>query len=185
MSRISKYRALVSWVVLAALSVTGRAQTNVSASTNLFTHPLSRVEAVEMALRQNSTILKGRADLHASFGVEIQLRSVALPQFTASGAYNAEGDSLIESFPLPAPLFSLVYPASRIKIGTPTSKCNRPFTRRPATFSFSFGEVDAATGFAELPDSSGRYAVGGKSGLRRRPGGVAAKFPSTNLPSSF
>ncbi len=63
---------------------------------------------MSLALRQNSVILKGRADLRASYGIEIQLRSVALPQFTASGAYNAEGDSLIETFPLPAPFSSFI-----------------------------------------------------------------------------
>ena len=129
MSRIRKNRAWLLLVVLAALSVTADAQTNGSASTNLFTHPLSRVEAVEMALRQNSTILKGRADLRASYGIEIQLRSVALPRNSPRGGrrYNAEGDSLIESFP--SPRRSVRISSSRIKIGTPMSKSNRRFTR--------------------------------------------------------
>ncbi len=82
------------------------AQTNQATSASVFSHPLSRGEAVEQALRQNSAILKGKADLRASYGIEIQLRSVALPRLTAGGNYNYEANSLIESFPLPAPLSS-------------------------------------------------------------------------------
>jgi outer membrane protein TolC len=96
-------------LLLVAASVSGVAQTNQDTLTNLFSHPLSRVEAVELALRQNSAILKGKADLRASYGIEIQLRSVALPQFTASGGYNAEGQTLIETFPLPTPFSSYIH----------------------------------------------------------------------------
>jgi outer membrane protein TolC len=84
------------------------AQTNAPGSTNIFPHPLSRAEAIALALQQNSTILKGRADLRASYGIEIQLRSVLLPHLTAAGGYNYEAPSLIESFPLPQPLASYI-----------------------------------------------------------------------------
>ena len=106
--RIRKKGHWVALLTLAVASVSIRAQTNEAVSTNFFSHPLSRVEAVEQALRQNSAILKGKADLRASYGIEIQLRSVALPQLTASGAYNAESDSLVESFPLPGALSSYI-----------------------------------------------------------------------------
>jgi outer membrane protein TolC len=59
-------------------------------------------------LRQNSTILKGQADLRAAYGVEVQLRAIALPRLSAGGGYNAQESSLIENFPLPAPLSSYV-----------------------------------------------------------------------------
>ncbi|HEY3855092.1 MAG TPA: TolC family protein [Verrucomicrobiae bacterium] len=108
MSRKNKNRAWLLSVALMAATVATQAQTNGPNSIDVLSHPLSRVEAVEMALRQNSAILKGKADLRASYGIEMQLRSVALPQLTAAGAYNAEGDSLIETFPLPAPFSSFI-----------------------------------------------------------------------------
>ncbi len=94
---------------LAALaSLSARAQTQPAGATNLFTQPLSRADAVGMALRQNNAILKGKAELRASYGIEVQLRAIALPQLTAGGGYNALQSSLIESFPLPAPLSSFI-----------------------------------------------------------------------------
>ncbi len=106
--RIRKGRTWMASLLLAAASFSVGAQTNQSTSTNVFSQPLSRAGAVEQALRRNSAILKGKADLRASYGIEIQLRSVALPQFAAGGAYNAEAESLIESFPLPGPLSSYI-----------------------------------------------------------------------------
>jgi outer membrane protein TolC len=105
---IRRKRQWLASLLFAAASVSALAQTNQANSTNVFSHPLSRADAVEQALRQNSAILKGKADLRASYGIEIQLRSVALPQLTASGAYNDEARSLIESFPLPGTLSSFI-----------------------------------------------------------------------------
>ena len=79
-----------------------------AAPTHLFPHPLSRAEAVDIALRQNSAILKGKADLEAAHGVVVQLRSIAFPTLSAQGAYNAEQSSLVENFPLPAPFNNFV-----------------------------------------------------------------------------
>ncbi len=76
--------------------------------TNLFAHPLSRAEAVDIALRHNSDILKGKADLEAAHGVVVQLRSIAFPTLSAGGGYNAEQTTLIEQFPLPAPFSSFL-----------------------------------------------------------------------------
>jgi outer membrane protein TolC len=91
--------ALIIGVITAVFSV--RAQS--PAPTSLFPHPISRAEAVDIALRQNSAILKGKADLEAAHGVVVQLRSIAFPTVKAGGGYNAEQSSLIENFPLPAP----------------------------------------------------------------------------------
>jgi len=92
--------ALVPWAA--------RAQTNPAAGSNIFSQPLSRADAVAIALRQNSALLKGQADLRAAYGVEVQLRAIALPRLTAGGGYNAEEPSLIEQFPLPASLGSYI-----------------------------------------------------------------------------
>jgi outer membrane protein TolC len=96
-----KMRARVASLLLAAAAVCASAQMNQPTSTNVFLHPLSRVEAIALALRKNTAILKGKADLRASYGIEIQLRSIALPQLAASGNYNAEGESLVQNFPIP------------------------------------------------------------------------------------
>jgi outer membrane protein TolC len=98
-----------SLLLLAALApFCARAQTNQTGPANIFAQPLSRAEAVGIALRQNNAILKGKAELRASYGIEVQLRAVALPQFTAGGGYNYLQPTLIEGFPLPAPLSSYI-----------------------------------------------------------------------------
>jgi outer membrane protein TolC len=91
---------------LAALSA--RAQTNQAGAADIFSRPLSRADAVQIALRQNSAILKGNADLRASYGIEVQLRAIALPQLSAGGGYNYLEPSLIEQFPAPPPYSSYI-----------------------------------------------------------------------------
>ncbi len=98
--------ALILGVVAAGF--TARAQSPQTAPTHLFPHPVSRAEAVDIALRQNSAILKGKTDLEAAHGVVVQLRSIAFPTLSAQGAYNAEQSSLVEQFPLPAPFNNIV-----------------------------------------------------------------------------
>lgn len=104
-----KQKILLAALVLAVLTPGGApAQTNQAAASNIFAQPLSRAEAVQIALRQNNAILKGKADLRASYGIEVQLRAIAFPQLSAGGGYNYLDSSLIESFPLPAPLSSFI-----------------------------------------------------------------------------
>ena len=91
---------------LVALST--HAQTHQAGGADIFSRPLSRADAVQIALRQNNAILKGNADLRASYGIEVQLRAIALPQFSAGGGYNYLQPSLVESFPLPAPFSSYI-----------------------------------------------------------------------------
>jgi outer membrane protein TolC len=61
--------------------------------------PLTRAEAIALALRQNTGIRKGQTDLRAAYGVEVQLRSIIIPQLTAGGSFNAEQSSLVGQFP--------------------------------------------------------------------------------------
>lgn len=93
-------------LALGAVLLVGHAwgQSSLPGLTNIFAQPLSRAKAIETALSHNSALLKGRADLRASYGIEIQLRAIALPQVYAGGGYNAEASSLVENFPLPPPL---------------------------------------------------------------------------------
>ena len=48
------------------------------------TTPLSIKDAVEVALRQNSAVLKSQADLEAVYGVVVQTRAIQLPRVTGS-----------------------------------------------------------------------------------------------------
>ena len=99
MKQMSSQAALV----LAALAAwPAPAQTNQTGDTNIFAQPLSRADVVQIALRQNTAILKGKADLRASYGIEVQLRAIALPQLSAGGGYNDLQHSLVENFPLPS-----------------------------------------------------------------------------------
>src|ERR1700678_3388604 len=59
--------------------------------------PLSLVNALNLALQQNATILEARNDLEASHGIVIQTRAVALPQLTAGGQYKDTDPSAVES----------------------------------------------------------------------------------------
>ncbi|HEY3863239.1 MAG TPA: TolC family protein [Verrucomicrobiae bacterium] len=96
-------------VVLWLAPLLASAQSNAITAGKIFSQPMSRADAVQIALRQNSAILKGKADLRASYGIEMQLRAVALPQVTAGGGYNYEQPALIESFPTFSN-FSLTFP---------------------------------------------------------------------------
>jgi outer membrane protein TolC len=106
-----KQKSLLAALFLAALApLAGRAQTNQTGASNIFSQPLSRADTVEIALRQNSAILKGKADLRASYGIEMQLRAIALPQLSAGGGYNYQQPSLIETFPLSISNYTLQFP---------------------------------------------------------------------------
>lgn len=69
------------------------------------TQPLSLLQALNIALQENATILEAKNDLDASYGIVVQTRAVALPQLTASGQYKYTQPSAIESFPIAIPGF--------------------------------------------------------------------------------
>lgn len=73
-----------------------------SLSTNVpgwITQPLSMVDALNLTLKQNSTLIKARADLESSRGLVIQTRAVALPNVTANGRFTDTAPSAIQQFP--------------------------------------------------------------------------------------
>jgi outer membrane protein TolC len=99
-------KKLFLWAgLIAGLAGSGFAQdTNApgNASTNApgwVTRPLSLIDALNVALAQNATILKAQNDLEAAHGVVIQTRAVALPQLQATGQYKDTDPHAIESFP--------------------------------------------------------------------------------------
>jgi outer membrane protein len=70
--------------------------------TNQFvTEPISRVDAINIALRQNPNIRKAQKDLEASQGVVIQTRAIAIPKVQATGHYSAIQSTDVDRFVLP------------------------------------------------------------------------------------
>jgi outer membrane protein TolC len=70
--------------------------------TNQFiTAPISRVDAINIALRQNPNIRKAQKDLEASQGVVIQTRAIAIPKVEVTGHYSAVAPSDVDRFVLP------------------------------------------------------------------------------------
>lgn len=68
-----------------------------------FSEPLTLLQALNLALQQNASILKAKNDLQAQYGVVVQTRAVALPQVKASGQYERKERQSIESFPVGQP----------------------------------------------------------------------------------
>ncbi len=77
---------LASW--WASGSRLGAAQAS-PATNSFFTQPLSLPEAVDLALRQNPSILSAQKDLAAAEGVVIQTRAIVVPKVKVTGNYSA------------------------------------------------------------------------------------------------
>jgi outer membrane protein TolC len=63
------------------------------------TQPLSLVDALNLTLKQNSGLVKARADLEASRGLVIETRAVALPNVSANAKYTYADPNAIQQFP--------------------------------------------------------------------------------------
>ena len=59
--------------------------------------PLALGDAINLALQQNGTILKGQSDLAASYGVVVQTRAIALPKVRVAGQYQAVAENSIDT----------------------------------------------------------------------------------------
>lgn len=73
-----------------------------SSSTNApgwITQPLSLVDALNIALRQNATILKARNDVEISHGVVVETRAIAIPKVQVTGNFTSDDPNLIEPIP--------------------------------------------------------------------------------------
>lgn len=84
-------------ILLAALSVAPLAPTQ-TATNNVpgwLTQPLSLADAINLALKQNSDVLRSQHNLESSQGIVVQTRAVVLPKLQASGAYGY--DNAIET----------------------------------------------------------------------------------------
>ncbi len=65
------------------------------------THPLTLTDVLNIALQQNGSVLRGKNDLEAQYGLVVQTRAVALPKLTATGNYQTTTE--VEQFPFPNP----------------------------------------------------------------------------------
>ncbi len=65
------------------------------------TQPMSLMQALNIALQQNPTILKAQDDLNASYGVVVQTRAIALPQVLGTGKYTDSEITTLQQPPLP------------------------------------------------------------------------------------
>ncbi len=66
--------------------------------TNILSQPLSLVEAVNIALAHNPSVLKSQKELQASHGIAVQTRAIVIPTLKTTGQYQIEDRALAESF---------------------------------------------------------------------------------------
>ena len=59
--------------------------------------PLSKVEALNLAITHNGTILQAQKDVEAAAGVSIQVKAILYPHLTQTASYSVLQDSLIEA----------------------------------------------------------------------------------------
>ncbi len=89
---------------LASTALEDAAQTNLP---SWLDQPLSLAESVNIALQHNGTILKGRSELEASYGLVIQTRAIAIPKIRSGATYQKTDSRGVETFPpVPATLVS-------------------------------------------------------------------------------
>jgi outer membrane protein len=98
-SRLSGLAGGSAFVLLLAGFIAAQAQTNPPAAFDLFRQPLSRSEAVALALRQNGSVLQAQADAAAAEGVSVQSLSLGNPKIRTSGEYRLQDRGAIESSP--------------------------------------------------------------------------------------
>ncbi len=81
-------------------------------STNWLARPLSLTDCLDLALQQNSAVLKSRKDIEAVHGVIIQTRAIAVPKLAAQGQFKSITDSSIDKFPFSQPGSPITIPIS-------------------------------------------------------------------------
>jgi outer membrane protein TolC len=72
----------------------------------ILTAPMSLADALNIALKQNPTVLRAQKDLEASQGVVIQTRAIAIPKLQSRGNYSAVQSSDVDKPPEPIPGFT-------------------------------------------------------------------------------
>ncbi len=114
------------------------------------THPLTMTEALNLALQQNGSVLRGRSDLEAQYGLVVQTRAVAIPKLQATGNYQTTTET--ETFPFPNPpppqgqtwnasiqLVQAIYQGGQIRAALRSAK----YTKEAALLSYQTVIADA------------------------------------------
>jgi outer membrane protein len=70
-----------------------------AAPTNATPETLRLQDCLDLALRQNPTILKARQEIRRNQGIIVEVRAQAIPQVTALGSYEAIDSHAIDQFP--------------------------------------------------------------------------------------
>src|SRR6266480_7033185 len=94
-----KHRSFAIALLLAPLPLSATETDRVQSAADWLTRPLSLPECINLALKQNSAILKGKSDLEAAYGVVVQTRAIAIPKLRATGDY--QFNNAIENLQLP------------------------------------------------------------------------------------
>ena len=95
MKQLTLFLALA---MLAGLPTLAPAQSTNTPLPGWVSEPLSLADALNIAIRQNATILNAGSDLEATQGLIVQTRAVALPLLQATGQYKYTDPSAIENF---------------------------------------------------------------------------------------
>ena len=109
-SRISRWGRPV-FLLVCVVSQAVAQETNSNGPVWL-THPLTMTEALNLALQQNGSVLRGKSDLEAQFGLVVQTRAVAIPKLQATGNYQTTTETETYPFPNPPPAQGQTWNAS-------------------------------------------------------------------------
>jgi len=102
-----KHRSFAAALLLATLLLSATETDRVQSAPQWLMKPLSLPECIDLALKQNSAILKGKSDLEAAYGFVVQTRAIAIPKLRATGNY--QFNNAIENLQLPPPAPSVTF----------------------------------------------------------------------------
>ena len=68
---------------------------------SLMPRDLTLDQCLDLALRQNPSILKAKQELQRTYGLIVEARAPAVPQITASGQYSRTEAGNVNQFPFP------------------------------------------------------------------------------------
>lgn len=86
--------AVIAGALLSASAL--RAGEDGSAKVAVLRRPLSKVEALNIAIARNGTILQKKKDVEAAAGIAIQTKAIIYPHAQGGAEYSVRNDSLIE-----------------------------------------------------------------------------------------
>ncbi len=101
---LSPLPAWLSATLLAATFVHAATSMTAQPAPAWLTQPLSLAECLNLALEQNSAVLKSKKDLEAAHGVVVQTRAIVIPKLRVTGDYSITDQEAIDQIPLPATL---------------------------------------------------------------------------------